>query len=425
MGTAFMMPLHSMSRRVWMVLLLSCCLLFPGTWLRGQETSAAALVADSALDRWAKEAPITQIPWKVRVISAGLSLHQRLVAHLEMEIKGRELVKRAKDGRLIALVRVTDAAGHRYRDFGVIDMKEIKPEMRKRTWVSMWDAFVLPGEYKVAIALYDKASGEHDFQQSTLHVSGLKNDPLPEVWQGLPAWEFWAPITDERDAIFHSDIEDRLHLPLRTQRPIQLEILADLTPSDLFHGSTRFYTRYLSVMVPLMKALSQITPGEGSVRVDTLDLRQQKVTFEQENPRQLDWARLKEVMAPVNGPGMINVKGLEQKHETPDFLRDELLRRLRAVRQASSAQPPLHVFVVLGSPMDFYAFHHFPPIDPEQAENCVVYYLQFETYAGYADGALSKVRSMLKPLPIHTIKVRSAESVRHALARILEEVPRT
>ncbi len=419
-----MIPLHSRARRTGKLFLLACCLILSKTSSRAQEITTASLFADSAFNRWATEAPVAQIPWKVRVISAGLSLHQRLVAHLELEIKGRELVKRAEDGRLIALVRVTDAAGRQFRNFGVIDLKEIKPETRKHTWVSMWEAFVLPGEYNVAIALYDKASGEHDFQQSTLHVSVLKNDPLPEAWQGLPAWEFWAPITDERDAIFHSDIEGRLHLPVRTQRPVQLEILADLTPSDLFHGSTRFYTRYLSVMLPLMKSLSQIAPSDGSMRLAALDLRRRAVTFEQDGTQPLDWARLKKVIAPENGPGMIDVKGLEQKQETPDFLRDELLRRLRAARQGGSGPAPLHVFVVLGSPMDFYAFHHFPPIDPEQAENCVIYYLQFETYAGYADGALGKVRTMLKPLPIRTIKVRSPESVRHALARILEEVSR-
>jgi prophage tail gpP-like protein len=72
--------------------------------------------------------------------------------------------------------------------------------------------------------------------------------------------------------------------------------------------------------------------------------------------------------------------------------------------------------------MDFYAFHRFPPIDPAQAENCVVYYLQYEVYGPYATGALGNVKKMLKPLPIHTIQVRTAESVRQALEKITREV---
>ena len=72
--------------------------------------------------------------------------------------------------------------------------------------------------------------------------------------------------------------------------------------------------------------------------------------------------------------------------------------------------------------MDFYAFHHFPPIDAAQAENCVVYYLQYQLYGSYATGAMDKVRKMLKPVTIHTMKVRSAESIREALKRIVAEV---
>jgi hypothetical protein len=153
---------------------------------------------------------------------------------------------------------------------------------------------------------------------------------------------------------------------------------------------------------------------------------------------------------------MIDVKGLELKREEPDFLRDEILRRLspspedassdQSLRpapdatdggpcqdcragmepvkldQKHAADPVFHVFIVVGSPMDFYAFHHFPAIDPAQAENCVVYYLQYQTYGPYATGATDKVSRMLKPLTIHTIKVRSGESVRDALRRIVSEV---
>lgn len=409
------------------LLTICFCLLSSAALARAQEASVESMFAEAPFDRWAADGPSTQIPWKVRAFSPGLSLHQRLIAHVEIEIKGRELVQRANHGRLVTLVRITNQDGGQSHDYGLIDLKQVKPELRKHTWISMWDAFVLPGDYKIEVALYDKASGEHSFQRSAMHVAALKDDPLPDSWSGLPSVEFWGPITDQRDTIFHSDIAGVLHLPLRTERPVQLEVLADLTPSDLFHGSTRFYTRYLSVMLPLMKALTQITPANGSMRVAALDLRRREVTFEQDNVKQLDWARLRKVVAPENGPGMIDVKGLEQKHETPDFLRDEVLRRLSPMRENSSASGPrpLHVFVVLGSPMDFYAFHHFPPIPPEQTEDCVVYYLQFELYnPQYASGALGSVRKMMKPLPIHTIQVRSPQSIRHALARILDEVAR-
>jgi hypothetical protein len=202
------------------------------------------------------------------------------------------------------------------------------------------------------------------------------------------------------------------------------------------------------VALPLLKALSQVSLEQGSLNVAMLDLRQRRVTFEQNNVKALDWPRARSVLAPENGPGMIDIKALEQRRESPAFLQDELLRRLNAAPagpQASadsqtsgdsqtSVEPlkiadtraraePLHVFVIIGSPMDFYSFRDLPHLPPGSEEKCVVYYLQFELLnTTYANGAIGNVRKMLKPLTVHVFKVRSAESVRHALARMLEEV---
>jgi hypothetical protein len=199
-----------------------------------------------------------------------------------------------------------------------------------------------------------------------------------------------------------------------------MELLADVTASDLFRGSTRFYNRYLSVALPLLKALSQVKLESGSLSVAMLDLRRHRVTFEQDEVKELDWPRARAVLAPENGPATIDITALEQRRESPAFLQDELLRRLNAPQPAGD---PVHVFVVIGSPMDFYSFRNLPHLPPGSEEKCVVYYLQFELLnTQYADGAVGNVRNMLKPLTVHAIKVRSAESIRHALARILEEV---
>jgi hypothetical protein len=51
-----------------------------------------------------------------------------------------------------------------------------------------------------------------------------------------------------------------------------------------------------------------------------------------------------------------------------------------------------------------------------------VYYLQYQVYGPYATGATDKISKMLKPLTIRTMKVRSGESIREALKRIVKEV---
>ncbi len=361
--------------------------------------------------------------------SYGLSLHQRLQARVVVELSGRDLAERPRNDRILVLVEMTDAAGQAFRDYSLVQLTDI-PQGNKKPVVLFWDMFVLPGKYSVTVVLFDGSTQEHNLMQDTLRMEPPKHDPLPGAWSGLPSVEFLAPNMQTPDNLFRPDITSKLHLPLATKHTVRLELLADVTASDLFRGSTRFYNRYLSVALPLLKALSQINLGHGSLNVAMLDLRRRRVTFEQDGVKDLDWPHAKTVLAPENGPAQIDITALEQKRESPVFLQDELIRRLNAAEEpqanAALSQPAtdaVHVFVVIGSPMDFYSFRDLPHLSPGKQEKCVVYYLQFELVnKQYADGALGRVRNMLKPLPVHTFQVRSPESIRHALAKILEEV---
>src|SRR5258708_251289 len=314
--------------------------------------------------QWVKQGPQAPVPWEGRTRSNGLCVHQRLQARIEVELFGRDLVKRPQDGRIVVLVQVTDTTGQPFRDYSLLRMKNLPPEIRKKPVILSWDMFVLPGEYSVTVALVDDVSLEHNLMQSALRIEPPKNDPLPDAWAGLPSVEFWTPGTEGPDSLFRSDITGKLHLPLAAKHPVRMELLADVTASDLFHGSTRFYNRYLSVALPLLKALSQISLDRGgSLNVAMLDLRRRRVTFEQDSVKELDWPRAKTVLAPEHGPAMIDIVALEQKRESPVFLQDELVRRLNAGAQgppdADQSRPAgdaVHVFVVIGSPMDFYSF---------------------------------------------------------------------
>lgn len=364
------------------------------------------------------------MPWKVTIHSYGLTLYQRLLAHVDVELSGRDLVTRSRGDRIVAFIQVSDAEGHQFRDYSFFQVKEIPSKFKKFKADFPSDFFVLPGEYKLTVALYDAQTGQHDLMESSLQIAPLKDDPLPEAWTGLPEVEFLGLHTESPDNLFRPDITGKLHLPLPTKSSVHMELLADVTASDLFRGSMVFYNRYLSVALPLLKSLSQIKMENGSLSVAMLDLRKRRVTFEQGDGKDLDWPRARAVLAPENGPGTIDIKALEQRRESPAFLQDELLRRLNApARGQKESKEPFHVFVIIGSPMDFYSFRDLPHMPPGSEEKCVVYYLQFELLnTVYADGAVNNVRNMLKPLTVHVIKVRSAESIRHALARILDEV---
>src|SRR6266704_1902060 len=186
------------------------------------EPSIESVFAGTPFDKWLTEGPHQQVPWEVRMSARMLSIHQRLIARVEVQVSGPELVRRCADDHITLLLQVTDHAGATYRTYGVLELSNMKPEMNKSDIVFSWDAFALPGDYTVDVALYDKASGEHNFLHGKLRVDSLKNDPLKndtvqDVWQGLPSFEFWSPTREGLDFLFHSDIEGRLHLPLQTK----------------------------------------------------------------------------------------------------------------------------------------------------------------------------------------------------------------
>jgi hypothetical protein len=409
----------------------------PALHLHCQKVPTETVFAEVPFDRWLKEAPSQQIPWKVRMLRGKLSLHQRLEASIEVRVPGRELLKRRHDNRVVLLVQVTDEAGNEYRNYGFLEASDFRPELGKAEVIYSWQAFVLPGRYEVAVALFDKAREEHNFTRGKWHVDRMKNDPMPGAWQELRSLEFWAPEARNLDEFYRSDMDGRLHLPLAASKPIHLEILADLTPSELFAGNQKLYENYLAGVLPMLKALSQIRTPAGSPDVTGLDLYQSKVIFEQRDATELDWPRLKAALAPDKGPAVVHVNALQQHDHSPVFLRDEIARRLAAPGKAGN---PLLVYIVIGQNMDTYIFPRLPPI--AEGKHCTVIYLQYGASGtervwlptrkldggiinlGPLFGDADKVAKMLQPLPVQIFQVHSPESFRQALARILQEISR-
>jgi len=75
--------------------------------------------------------------------------------------------------------------------------------------------------------------------------------------------------------------------------------------------------------------------------------------------------------------------------------------------------------------MDFYTFPKLPEIETGNEKDCVIYYLQFE-FAQRQEfiAGTGNVEKMLKPLKVRSFQVRSADDVRRALAKMLEELGR-
>jgi hypothetical protein len=392
-----------------------------------QRTAQQALFTEASFDRWQAEGQREQVPWKVRLFPAKLSVHQRLEAGIEVHLPLKEISAR-QNHRIILLLQVIDHSSRRYRTGQILDVDNAGPNAStpKGDVPFSWGMFVLPGEYDVEVAFYDCQTGEHNLLRHKLSVAALTNDPLPAAWRGLPSVEFLSPATGGLDGLYRSDMEGRLNLPLRTARPLHLEVLADMTASEVFLGDTKDYEHYLAGVLPIVKVLSQVSPSKGSVSVAALDLDRQRVTVEQPNLQELNWSPLKDSLAAGNGPAVVSVRSLMERRHSPVFLRDELVRRMAdAALAPAPAGDPLVVFVVVGGPLDSYSFPDLPAISLSSQPDCAVFYLQYDpgkTGPRGPTGGIKKLEKMLRPLHVRTFTVRSAESIRQALARVMEEI---
>lgn len=410
------------------ILLISCGISGLAAPLAEQEPTVESVFAEAPFDQWAAQGNHQEVPWQVQTSADRLSFHQRLIATIQVQVPGPELLKRSHDDHITLLVEVRNGQGQSSRDFGVLDLTDFKPEMKRSDVEFSWQAFAVPGQYELSVALWDKKSGEHNFLHRLFHVNAYKNDPLPEMWRGLPAFEFWSTKRDGPDYMFHSDMKGRPNLALATRRPIDMQVLLDMTPSsEIFRGSYGYYNHYLGAALPTFKLLNQIDLKNGSRRAAALDLVQRHIMFEQDDGKELDWAVLQKILSPDNGPGTVSVKDLKNRQQSPVYLREEIVRRLKAGSQSpiKSTERPLHVFVLLESPMDFYTFPKLPDIETGEEQDCVIYYLQFEfsQRQGFTAGT-GNVEKMLKPLKVRSFEIRSADDVRRALAKMLDELGR-
>ena len=161
-------------------------------------------------------------------------------------------------GEFVTLVQYTDGNKAVWQNHTSLNLETLAPGIETYQIAIAQYAFVVPGDYSLAIAVCDTATLEHSLIFRQAHADPLKPDPLPEAWAGLPADEFLPPITQPPDVWFLPGIEHRLNLGINTRRNIHLQLLVNTTASDA--GSLSAMQTNMSLMIPALKLLSQIGP---------------------------------------------------------------------------------------------------------------------------------------------------------------------
>ncbi len=368
-----------------------------------------------------------------------LSAHQRLAEEIFVEVDGDELIKRRGKGQFLMLLQLTDEKGQTWQSHQGIDLEQIGDGMKANDALFSQVVFLLPGDYRVSIAILADATGEHSVIQRRLHVSPLKNDPLPGAWSDLPAVEI-VPPSKPPDIWYLPSIEGKLRLTVATHEPIHVDLVVNLTPSEEFTGSTRVQNRNFGLLLPATKVLSQVDWVNGTSSLGLLDISRRRVIYRQDNMPGLDWVKASASLAEVN-PGIIDVKSLENQQYSAEFFLDEIRRRISPRRRMPRRW---RVVIVLSSKVRFASAQEVHPIVLNSPTDARVYYIRYQQpprivmgppavgrRGQILDGSIAARRSyaaidqlepLLKPLDPKLFEVGTPEQFRKALATILGEI---
>ena len=402
-----------------------------------QEGSRDDAFSQIPFDRWLSQPDDTRIRWTSRLSDAQLSSYQRLIVSVTAEVDGAELAKRRGKGHFLLLVQVIDGKGVSWQSHLDMDLVNLEEGMKSNNVDFTLFFFILPGEYQIALAVYDDATGEHSIRKHRLHVSPLKNDPLPSAWLGLPPVEF-IPVLDEPEKWYQPSLEGKLNLTASSREPVHIDLVVNLTPSENRAGSTQAQTRIFEALLPAARVFSQVKWGDSGFGMTLLDLSRNRVVYQQEDRRPIDWSRIGASLKDVNA-GTIDAHTLEQRQRKANFFVSEIRRRIRAAGSLHAGRAP--VVIVLSSAYRFTETQTLQPVDVYGPVAAKVFYIRYQPASRLilpppgttrlpetpirADYSITdQLEPLLKPLDPRLFEVSTGDQFRKALAAILAEISR-
>jgi hypothetical protein len=394
---------------------------------------ADPLFTKLAFDEWKAEKGQVPFKWNVEIEPVVLSNHQRWLARVNIRIDGTELHSRRGRGLLLVLFQFQDSAGRLYQDHGVLDLRKVETGAKSQIVIYTESAFVMPGNYPLAMGVYDTDSKNHWARRDSLRVPAYKADPLPVAWRDLPPVEFMPP-EETPDSWFQPRITGKLHLPLDIRHPLKINVLVNLTPSERATGSQRIQDRNLSVLLPTLKVLSEMEMPSGALNVESLDLQRQKITFRQNAVRQLDWPKMRDALN-ADQLGTIDVKSLGDREHGVQFFLGEVGKQLRSS----------DVLIILSTSVRFEPGMDMEPMHAEGSPDSRVYYIRYHPppvryYASQqpllsrrpppmaargvvlGPNAIDQLEPTLKMLKHRLFDVQNPEEMRKALADLMADL---
>src|SRR5207244_2525137 len=119
--------------------LVALCSFVCAPFAYAQSGQVKAVFAAVPFQQWVEEGAKADLPWHPRITPPRLTLHQRIAVRVEVQLDGKELVKRCCDGQAIALVEIKDQQGRIYRNYGEKELKDAEAALSEYMIDISWE----------------------------------------------------------------------------------------------------------------------------------------------------------------------------------------------------------------------------------------------------------------------------------------------
>ena len=379
------------------------------------------------VDKWARGAEQQDIPWKISVQKPILTFQQRQVVKVTADIDSTVLQKNEVHRDLLFVIKVADETGKWFPGENFVE-QELTARLDKGTKVEMESEVLLrPGNYRIATIMYDSVLHQHNVGFSNVEVSDLKNDALPHLLDPVDRVEFIRGSDLPGANAFSSQ---RANLPLANRRPIEFDLLVDLSsrepqpafvrPVDIFRQPHSRSKRpddksYVDRLIQSASVLSDLAPSTGCVRISAFDAIKKRVELEPTLRESMDWPALREK---VLGPDLetISINALAGRKDVPRFILQQFAKLVTqpACKPAGTAKP-LHVIVLLSHGLSFPDGSQ--KIKAEDC-GCTFFYLRQQDVFVVGDD----LKSMMSPLTPRILGFDDPNQFRRKLADLLHDL---
>lgn len=379
-------------------------------------------------DRWFAAGEREQIAWQVTLREPWMRADLRLAAGFSASIRADELNRRSPTHDLFLLARVSDASGRWLPTYGLLSRKIERELPRSEDVTFSVNFLVRPGEYKLALILYDRTTGLRNLAVHPLRVAPIKDDPLPDAFRDLPAAEF-TPPAENLDRFLEPQVRSRLWLPVTSPHPLRVEVLINFGLSRPA-SSPRSDNLKLWILARTLKLMSQLQILRGSLHLTGIDASNREPLFSLDRPHDIPWSQVREGLARAQ-PGTVTASALQGGDAR--FLRDAVLALLRpssedsstsatsASTPASAEAPanPRRILILISNPVDFAQLPDGVGLPRSEQCNCRVFYLRYRFVDPLAP---DRFADLLNPLRPRLFEVYKPEDVRKALATLIKEL---